>query len=83
MRSLVIPEASLKFLGGPKAHAEHESSYQLGWLVGALHTNLCMEVFATLYKNLGIDVNTATVDDLNGRPRYLVDENRQPIKELY
>lgn len=40
------------------------------------------EVFATLYRTLGIDVNTATLTDLQGRPRYLVDENRQPIREL-
>jgi len=39
-------------------------------------------VFATLYKTLGIDANSAKVDDLTGRPRYLVDENRQPISEL-
>jgi uncharacterized protein (DUF1501 family) len=31
------------------------------------------EVFATLYHNLGIDVTRATVPDLSGRPRYLVD----------
>jgi len=41
------------------------------------------EVFASLYRNLGIDVNRVTVRDLSGRPRYLVDENRQPIDELY
>ncbi len=40
------------------------------------------EVFATLYRNLGIDVNTVTIPDFNGRPRFLVDENRQPIAEL-
>ena len=40
------------------------------------------EVFATLYKTLGIDVNTTKIDDMQGRPRYLVDENRQPISEL-
>lgn len=39
------------------------------------------EVFATLYRNLGIDVNTATVRDLTGRPQYLVD-HAQPIREL-
>ena len=39
------------------------------------------EVFATLYHNLGIDVNTATVRDLTGRPQYLVD-HVQPIREL-
>ena len=41
------------------------------------------EVFATLYRNLGIDVNSVTINDLGGRPRFLVDENRQPIEELY
>ncbi|HLJ12757.1 MAG TPA: DUF1501 domain-containing protein [Planctomycetaceae bacterium] len=39
------------------------------------------EVLATLYRNLGLDVEQATVRDLNGRPRYLVD-GRQPIREL-
>ena len=40
------------------------------------------EVFATLYHSLGIDVNAIKIPDFNGRPRYLVDENRQPISEL-
>jgi Protein of unknown function (DUF1501) len=40
------------------------------------------EVFATLYRNLGIDVNRVTIHDLSGRPRYLVDADRQPIAEL-
>lgn len=41
------------------------------------------EVFATLYHNVGIDVNHATINDLNGRPRYLVDHNKyQPLREL-
>jgi len=39
------------------------------------------EVFATLYHNLGIDPNKATVNDLSGRPRYLVD-GYQPMREL-
>jgi hypothetical protein len=39
------------------------------------------EVFATLYHNLGIDVNKATVADLSGRPQYLVD-GYQPMREL-
>lgn len=39
------------------------------------------EVFATLYRQLGIDVNTATVPDLNGRPRYLC-QQREGIREL-
>jgi hypothetical protein len=40
------------------------------------------EVFATLYHNLGIDVNTVTALDLNGRPQYLLDSGVQPIREL-
>ena len=40
------------------------------------------EVFATLYQRLGIDVNQVKIPDLNGRPRYLVEANRRPIREL-
>ncbi|MEW6306624.1 MAG: DUF1501 domain-containing protein [Verrucomicrobiota bacterium] len=40
------------------------------------------EVFATLYHNLGIDVNKTTVTDLSGRPQYLVDNGIQPMPEL-
>ncbi len=39
------------------------------------------EVFATLYDNLGLDVNKALVHDLSGRPQYLTD-GLQPMKEL-
>lgn len=39
------------------------------------------EIFATVYHNLGIDINSATVNDLSGRPTYLVD-HAQPIREL-
>jgi hypothetical protein len=40
------------------------------------------EVFATLYHRVGIDVRTATVDDPQGRPQYLVDSGVEPIREL-
>jgi hypothetical protein len=40
------------------------------------------EVFATLYHNLGINVNKATVRDVQGRPHYLVEGGAQPIREL-
>lgn len=41
------------------------------------------EVLATLYHQLGIDINQATVQDLSGRPRYLVDHARyQPMVEV-
>lgn len=39
------------------------------------------EVFATLYHNLGIDVATTTIEDNNGRPQYLIDQ-QVPIQEL-
>jgi hypothetical protein len=39
------------------------------------------EVFATLYRQLGIDVSRATITDNTGRPQYLVD-HREPIREL-
>ena len=40
------------------------------------------EVFATLYRNLGLRPNTQTVTDLAGRPHYLVDDPHEPIREL-
>jgi hypothetical protein len=41
------------------------------------------EVFATLYHNLGLDVNHTTLNDLSGRPQYLVDHTRyQPLPEV-
>ena len=40
------------------------------------------EVFATLYHNLGLDTETATVPDLQGRPRYLVDQGHKPLPEV-
>jgi uncharacterized protein (DUF1501 family) len=39
------------------------------------------EVFATLYKSLGIDTNQVTVNDLSGRPQYLVD-HRESLHEV-
>jgi hypothetical protein len=40
------------------------------------------ELYATLYRNLGIDVDRTTIQDLNGRPQYLVEDQAQPIREL-
>ena len=40
------------------------------------------DVFATLYTAMGINVQTATVPDLAGRPRYLIDEDCKPLHEL-
>ncbi len=40
------------------------------------------DLFATLYHNLGIDANLATINDLNGRPQHLIEESAQPMREL-
>ena len=40
------------------------------------------ELYATLYRNLGIDAARATVADLEGRPHYLVEEGAKAIEEL-
>lgn len=41
------------------------------------------EVFATLYHQLGIDTDHVTVNDLHGRPRFLVDHVQyRPLREL-
>ena len=40
------------------------------------------ELFATLYRNLGIDANRTTLPDLSGRPQYLVEDHAQPLREL-
>lgn len=39
------------------------------------------EVFATLYHQMGIDAGQVTLEDLSGRPHYLVDGHR-PLPEL-
>ena len=38
------------------------------------------EIFATLYRNLGINPETTTLVDPSGRPQYLV--QKSPIREL-
>ena len=40
------------------------------------------EVFATLYKNAGIDVENVRVFDLAGTPQYLVEPGNAPLREL-
>ena len=39
------------------------------------------DVFATMYKNMSIDVGHLTVNDLQGRPRYLVDNDRYGVMQ--
>jgi hypothetical protein len=40
------------------------------------------EVFATLYRNLGIDPYHTTITDLAGRPHYILEPDDQPLREL-
>ena len=40
------------------------------------------EVFATLYHNLGLNLQTVREFDLRGRPQYPVDPGVEPIREL-
>ena len=40
------------------------------------------EIFATLYRNLGIDPHQTTLPDLSGRPQYLLDQQYQALPEL-
>ena len=39
------------------------------------------DIFATLYRNLGIDARQVTINDPQGRPQYLLDDG-EPIGEL-
>jgi hypothetical protein len=40
------------------------------------------ELHATLFRNLGIDTNQLTIQDLNGRPQYLVEDQARPLQEV-
>ena len=40
------------------------------------------EIYATLYRNLGIDVASTWVNDIEGRPQALVEQDARPIAEL-
>jgi uncharacterized protein (DUF1501 family) len=40
------------------------------------------EVYATLFRHLGIDVARTTINDLHGRPQYVVEDQARPLPEL-
>jgi hypothetical protein len=40
------------------------------------------EVFATLYRNIGLNTNEVRIFDPNGRPQYLVEPGIEPMREL-
>ena len=77
------PQVSFALLAG--------GGMRTGQVIGATNRNgehvterpvTFQEVFATLYHNIGINLNTATVVDLQGRPHFLVKSGAQPIREL-
>jgi hypothetical protein len=40
------------------------------------------EVFATLYHNLGVRLDSERLFDFRGRPQYLIEPGTEPIREL-
>jgi uncharacterized protein (DUF1501 family) len=40
------------------------------------------EIYATLYRHLGIDTSTTTLQDATGRPNFLVEDNAVPLREM-
>ena len=63
---------------------------RLGQVIGSTTANAeeakdrpvdLLEVFATLYHNMGIDVRKRQLIDPAGRPQYLVGD-KEPIREL-
>jgi hypothetical protein len=60
-------------IGATNPHAEHAIDRPVHF----------QEIHATLYRNMGIDINRATIKDLSGRPRYLVEHDHyQPLPEV-
>ena len=40
------------------------------------------DVYATLFRHLGIDSGLTTLNDMSGRPQYLVEDHAKPLAEL-
>ncbi|WP_166831105.1 DUF1501 domain-containing protein [Thalassoroseus pseudoceratinae] len=72
--------AALLAGGGMKTGQVIGSTNRLGEEAATRPVHM-QEVFATVYKNLGIDVAQVTIPDHNGRPQYLV-EQQDVIHEL-
>ena len=76
------PAASFVFLaGGGMRHGQFiGSTDRLGGKPEQRPIHL-QQVFATVYRKLGVDVDSAQLIDSAGRPQYVVD-HREPIREL-
>lgn len=76
------PKASFFFLagGGLRTGQVIGSTNRLGEEAKDRPVHL-QQVFATIYRQLGIDIDNTQLTDPNGRPQYVLD-NRQPISEL-
>jgi hypothetical protein len=76
------PQVSCAFLagGGMRTGQAIGSTNRLGEYAKDRPVHV-QEVVATIYKNLGIDVNAVTLRDPTGRPQYLLD-HRMPMPEL-
>jgi hypothetical protein len=75
------PRVAAAFLAGGGIRAGQvvgSSDRKAGEAVTPVHIH---QVHATLYRNLGIDLETTQFTDPSGRPQYLLD-NREPVKEL-
>ncbi|HVE43404.1 MAG TPA: DUF1501 domain-containing protein [Planctomycetota bacterium] len=75
------PRVAAAFLAGGGIRSGQvvgSSDRKAGEAVTPVHLH---QVHATLYRNLGIDLETTQFVDPSGRPQYLLD-NREPIKEL-
>ena len=60
-------------IGATNARAEHPIQRPVHF----------QEIFGTLYHNLGLDVGNLTINDLTGRPQFLIDYGKyQPLPEL-
>jgi hypothetical protein len=77
------PQASFALMAG--------GGMKCGQVIGATNKNAehpvkrpvkFQEVFATLYNNIGINLNQTRIFDMNGRPQYLVDPDNYPLREL-
>jgi len=60
-------------IGATNARAEHTVKRPVHF----------QEVFATLYHNMGLNVDLTTIEDTTGRPQYLIDHTKyQPLPEV-